>query len=309
MLEILKDGGVWAWVPVPLFLAGLVVITICGVLAVMGRKVPAVAWYLFPGLVVIWAELGASVGYSTGFEALQIASDEAKAPMSASAQSMALGPLGIAYYMFGISMLWSSFLASISCVRVQGAGSYKPLRAAALLMVWLLACGTALCTPVFGRLGILPVAVALCLFVPSWFLLGLRDAEEREPKARLMFARGLTVWMIAAGCLACAFAAYTSGQAEMFKAVAMANALTVRIQVYASSVTLLIGFWIGVGGMVTALLVGLVAFGKHIRLGAKTEDLVKAGLMFGLVALWIAMLVLRVYMGSEFLPIELKALG
>ena len=59
------------------------------------------------------------------------------------------------------------------------------------------------------------------------------------------------------------------------------------------------GIWTGIGGMVVALVSGLVAFGRHIRVGANSTDLIKAGLMLALIGIWALSFVTRVVLGAR----------
>ena len=140
------------------------------------------------------------------------------------------------------------------------------------------------------------------LFYPAWAVLGLRDAEQLDRQDRVMFGRGITVWMIAAGCLAFAMGGFTFSQGTLNTSIASVASDQINYLLGQRASLSLASLWIGVGGMVTALLTGLLAFGSQIRVGAKNEDFFKALFMVALIMVWLAALVLRVFMASE-LPV------
>ena len=299
-MMLMRSGDIGALLLLLLALLAVVSSLLCGVFALMGRRVPAVIWYACPALIVIWAEMYTGYGFYIGHGAVVLAAEETRATLAAAAYGMGLPAMGLGYLLFGLTMVWSSIWAAASCVRLkEPGGTWKPLRTVGMMMVWLLATGVALCTPIFASTGLTNAAMLMGLFLLTWMLLGLRDTEHLGERDRLMFARGLTVWMVAAGCLAFAFSAHGFGQSSVYSAIANAPPDYRSVLVAVGNANMLAGIWTGIGAMVVALVMGLVAFGRHIRVGANSSDLIKAVLMIGLVGIWVVCFLSRVFLGAQ----------
>ena len=126
-----------------MFGLGFVVVMLCGIFAIRGRRVPAIFWYAVPGAGVIVAELAAIYGLWHTTDAVSLVEQTAAPAVATQGVGMLQQPLGVAYVMFGLTMAWAS-LWSAAAIIIIAEGKYRFLRTLSVVGAWSFVTGLSL---------------------------------------------------------------------------------------------------------------------------------------------------------------------